>query len=73
MSLGALQDEGDLTRWLQRNLPGLLPSPKPDVSLIKNGVPSDEDFPKPPLDGTTAVDESGPTLYCRIGGEWQAL
>jgi hypothetical protein len=74
MSLGNLQNEGDLRRWFQNELrrPGVIPVP-PNVALIKNGVPTDEDFPKPPLDGTTAVDETGPTLYCRIGGEWRVL
>lgn len=74
MSLGALQNEGDLRRFIDRELarPGVLSIP-PAVSLIKNGVPSDEDFPKPPLDGTLALNEAGPTLYCRVGGEWLAV
>jgi hypothetical protein len=73
--LGNLQNEADLRRWLQQQLatPGILPSPKPDVSLVKNGVPADSDFPKTPGDGTLALDSSGPTLYCRVAGVWSAV
>ena len=78
MALGALQNEGDLLRFMERAVqrPGFLPSIQPAVSLIKKGVPADSDFPVAPKNGTLAVDDkepAEPVLYCRIAGEWKKL
>jgi hypothetical protein len=76
MSLGALQDEADLKRWLEQQLqtPGVLPqNPQPAIALTKAGVPADSDFPNPPGNGILALDSTGPTLYARLAGEWKAL
>lgn len=76
MTLGGLQDEADLRRWLEDQLrtPGVMPrEPEPAVSLTKAGAPADSDFPAPPGNGILALDTTGPTLYVRTGGEWKAL
>ena len=36
------------------------------------GVPSDGSFTHTPLNGTFAIDTTGPTLYMRSGGTWTA-
>lgn len=78
MTLGNLQDEADLRRWLEAQLqtPGVLPeNPKPAITLTKAGKPSDADFPNPPGNGILALDTSTevPTLYARVNGEWTEL
>lgn len=39
----------------------------------KAGVPVDGDFAQTPPDGTLVLDTTGPTLYARSGGTWQAV
>jgi hypothetical protein len=76
VTLGALQDESDLKRWLEDQLrtPGVVPqNPQPALSLMKAGAPSDDDFPGEPGNGILALDTTGPTLYARADGEWKAL
>lgn len=75
MSIGAITDEASLERWLQKRLetPGTLAPPKADVSLVKEGVPDDTDFPNPPGDRTLAYDREGETLYIRDEDEWKPL
>lgn len=75
MAIGNLITEGDLRRFVQSELrrPGSVPAAKPAVSLRKNGVPSDADFPNPPGDGILAYDRSAGILYIRDGGEWVAV
>jgi len=76
MTLGGLQDEADLKRWLEDQLrtPGVVPrEAEPAISLTKAGVPADSDFPNPPGNGILALDTTGPTLYARVNDVWKAL
>lgn len=76
MSIGEIKHEGDLKRWMQRQLqtPGLIPqTPQTGVALIKEGVPTDEDFAGPPADGTLAYDTAAGVLHLRVDGSWVEL
>lgn len=75
MALGNLQNEADLRRFIALELqrPENKPAPAPPIALTKNGAPTDDDFPNPPLNGTFAYDRVGELLYGRVDGEWKAL
>jgi hypothetical protein len=75
MAIGALQNEGDLRRFIEAELerPGNRPAPAPPIALTKSGVPSDKDFPNPPGNGIFAFDREAGVLYARIDGEWVAV
>lgn len=79
MSIGNLRTEADLDRHIERKVsePGVVPrQPYGMVALVKEGTPSDDDFPGPVEDGLLALDtaaEEGPVLYVRANDEWVAF
>jgi hypothetical protein len=75
MALGSLQNEGDLRRFIEQELqrPENSSAPAPPIALVKDGAPTDDDFPNPPLDGIFAYDREAEVLYGRIDGDWAAL
>jgi hypothetical protein len=75
MAIGNLQTEGDLRRFIEAELdrPGNRQPPSPPIALMKNGAPTDKDFPNPPGNGIFAFDKEAGALYARIEDEWVAV
>lgn len=75
MSIGNIKTEGDLRRLIEAELrrPGARSPAQPAVPLIKNGAPSDSDFPNRPGNGIFAYDKEAGQLFVRVDGNWEAI